>query len=484
MSAAAIQRVAVVGGGISGLAAAYRLRELARERRLPVEVTLFERAARAGGCVETVTRDGFTMETGAETLLAEKPAIADLLRRLGLEGELVPTRPEFKGSRVLRRGRLVPLPPGVQLFAPSSPVALATSGLFSLRGLVRMAFEPFVPVRRDAEDESLAAFVTRRLGREVLERLAQPLIGGIYSSDPERLSMQATLPRFLEMERGSGSLVRALAGSGGARRTAALMGLRGGLGALVERLVRELAGAVKVDCGVLALQRHCRSGGERSWSLALSDGSTAAFDAVVCAAPLHESARLLRTVQPELSELLGTIVYNSIATVNLAFDEGAAPALPRSYGVVVPFAEGRRITALTIVSQKYPGRAPAGTVLLRAFIGGALQAHLLDADDEGLVQIARDEVRALLGVTAAPRVTLVRRWTHRLPEYALGHLERVARIERETAALPNFALAGAALHGVGVPDCVHSGERAAEETLDALFREAPVAERPAAGGVI
>ncbi|TAM74205.1 protoporphyrinogen oxidase [bacterium] len=469
MSARSVQRVAVIGGGISGLAAAYRLRELAVEQSLPVEVTVLERAPRAGGCVETLQRDGFTMETGAETLLADKPAIVSVLRRLGLEHELAPTRPEFKGSRVLRNGRLVPLPPGVMLFAPSRPAALVTSGLFSLRGLARMAMEPFVPVRRSSEDESLASFVTRRLGREVLERLAQPLIGGIYSADPQRLSMQAALPRFVELEQRYGSLVRALTSSDQAHRSATLTSVRGGLGTIVDRFVHELSGRVILNQGVLALQRHCDSSGTRSWVLSLADGSTLTADAVICATPLHEGARLLRTVQPHLSELLGSIAYNSIATINLAFDEAAARRLPRSYGLVVPFVEGRRITALTIVSQKYADRAPQGSVLLRVFIGGALQANLLDFDDQTLVRAARDEIRDLLGISANPLLTTVRRWPHRLPEYALGHRERIAQIEREASALPCFALAGAALQGVGVPDCVQSGERAADSMLAALF---------------
>ncbi len=469
MSTRGVQRVAVIGGGISGLAAAYRLRELAAARGLPIEVTVLERAPRAGGCVETVQRDGFTMETGAETLLADKPAIVSLLQRLDLERELAPTRPEFKGSRVVRNGRLVPLPPGVMLFAPSKPAALVTSGLFSLRGVARMAMEPFVPVRRSPEDESLASFVTRRLGREVLERLAQPLIGGIYSADPQRLSMQAALPRFVELEQQQGSLVRALTSSGQAHHPATLASVRGGLGTIVDRLVRELSGRLMLNQGVLALQRHCDSGGTRSWVLSLADGSTLAADAVICATPLHEGARLLRAVQPHLSDLLGSIVYNSIATINLAFGETAARRLPRCYGLVVPFVEGRRTTALTIVSQKYAGRAPEGSVLLRVFIGGALQAHLLDLDDPTLVRVARDEVRDLLGISASPLFTTLRRWPHRLPEYALGHRERIAQIEREAAALPGFALAGAALYGVGVPDCIQSGERAAGTILAALF---------------
>jgi oxygen-dependent protoporphyrinogen oxidase len=371
-------------------------------------------------------------------------------------------RPEFRGSRIVHRGELRPIPSEFRLFTPKSLPALLSSGIFSPLGIARAAIEPLIPPRKSGEDESLASFVTRRFGREVLERLAQPLIGGIYSGDPQRLSMQATLPQFLEMERRHGSLVRAMgAGQNAAHASAPdLLTLRGGVQSIVDALEREAGGAIRASSELLSLARS-----DAQWSLEFADGSTSRADAVVLALPAHAAARALRGIDATLAGMLERIRYNSIATVNVAYAAADVPPLPKTPGFVVPFVERRRITAATIATQKYPERSPRDGVLLRAFIGGALQADLVDRSDEELAQIARDEFRELLGIEAQPHFALVRRWRRMLPEYGVGHLALVRAIHERASLPPGLALAGSAFRGVGIPDCIASAREAAERIL-------------------
>jgi oxygen-dependent protoporphyrinogen oxidase len=352
------------------------------------------------------------------------------------------------------------------LFTPKSLPALLRSGIFSPAGIARAALEPFVPARASEDDESLASFVTRRFGREVLDRLAQPLIGGIYSGDPQRLSMRATLPQFVEMERRHGSLLRAMSFGGAAAASQAaapqLSGLRGGLQTLVDALVARAGARIRFSSEIMQLVRDTDC-----WTCVFADGSHVQANAVILATPAYAAARALREVDPELARLLECIRYNSIATVNLAYDASDVPALPASTGFVVPYAEGRRITAATISSQKYPDRSPQAAVLVRAFIGGALQPQLVELPDGELAQTAQDELRALLGIAAQPRFAVTRRWFRLLPEYGVGHLELVNEIATRAAALGGLALAGSAYGGVGIPDCVASGTAAARSALQA-----------------
>jgi oxygen-dependent protoporphyrinogen oxidase len=446
-------RVAVLGAGVSGLAAALRLQELG------LDVTVFDRAPRAGGCIQTLRDSGYTMELGPDSLLVDKPAARDWLRKLGLDDRLVPMLSQYRGSRIVHRGRLRPIPSEFRLFTPTSIPALLTSGIFSPLGIARAAMEPFVPPRMSEEDESLASFVTRRLGRELLERLAQPLIGGIYSGDPQRLSMQATLPQFVQMERTYGSLVRAMAAirrSGPGGVAPQLMSLRGGLQTLVDAMTQRLGAAIRISSEVTSLSRNAES-----WTIAFADGDRARADVIICALPAHAAARILRGCDDQLAGMLDVIRYNSIATVNLAFDARDLPPLPPTPGFVVPFVEHRRITAATITTQKYPERSPQNGMLIRVFAGGALQPEVVDSSDEELAQLAREELEQLLGIRAQPNFAVVQRWRRLLPEYGVGHTALVRSIE-ERAALSGLALAGSAYHGVGIPDCLAGGTAAAE----------------------
>ncbi len=466
-------KVTVIGGGIAGLSAAHRLRELAAARELPLAVTLFERGARLGGPLHTIRRDGYVIETGADSFLTEKPAAADLAKRLGLGGELIPTRTEFRRTFVVRAGRLVEIPDGFSLLAPSRLGPVMLSPLFSIGGKLRIALEPWIAKRDSDADENLRDFVTRRLGSEVLTRVAQALAGGIYTADPARLSMQATMPRFVEMERRYGSVVcglraaereraEAARGTSGARWSL-FLSLRGGMGALADALAGRLKDSIQSGAAVASIAPR-----ESGWLVRLGGGAVSDADAVICAAPAFAAAEILRDAVPQLSMRLAAINYASAATVNLAFREGDFPRPPRSFGFVVPAAERRKIIAGSFTSLKFEGRAPAGLVLARAFLGGELQRSMVNLGDGEMAAAARDEFAALLGVTAAPQLTVVQRWPESMPQYEVGHLARVAEIEALAAELPRFALAGAAFRGVGIPDCIMSGERAAETIFDAL----------------
>ncbi len=466
----------MIGGGITGLAAAYRVRELAAAQELPVEVALLERGDRIGGPLRTVVRDGFLMETGTDSFLTEKPWAAQLARRLGMEAELIGTRPEFRKTYVVRAGRLMEIPTGFTLLAPVHIWPVLKSPLFSPLGKLRMALEPFVPARRDGADESLASFVTRRLGREVLDRVAQPLAGGIYTADPGNLSLGATMPRFLEMERKYGSLIRGMraaeaaraesakqhAGTSGARWSL-FVTLKRGVGTLVSALTQRLEGSIRQGTEVAALGRE----GD-GWKLQLTGGDTLEADGVICATPAYVTAKLVGPHSARIGELLGRIEYASAATVNLGYKVSDFPKPPDSFGFVVPIAERRRIIAGSFSSLKFEGRAPEGAILARVFIGGVLQAGMMSLRDAEMVQAARDEFRELMGVTAEPLAVEVMRWPREMPQYQVGHLERVAEIERELASVPALGLAGSAYRGVGVPDCVHSGESAAEAVFEQL----------------
>jgi protoporphyrinogen/coproporphyrinogen III oxidase len=470
------RRVVIIGGGISGLAAAFRLRELAAAREFPLETALFEKGPNLGRALATVRQDGFVIETGADSFLSEKPWALGLAKRLGLESELITTDERFRKTFVVRAGRLAEIPEGFSLLAPTRFLPVFRSPLFSIPGKLRMALEPLIPARRDGSDESLASFVTRRLGREVLDRVAQPLAGGIYTADPEALSLTATMPRFIDMERRYGSLFKGLraasrsrpvqaSGTSGARWSL-FLSFRGGMRALVEALATRLGESVRTGTVVAGLARA--DSGVGRWRIEMADGAVLDADAVVVATPAYDAARLLKPHDAELARLLGEIGYSSAASVNIAYRSAELPRLPESFGFVVPVKERRKIIACTFSSVKFAHRAPEGTVLMRTFLGGALQAEMMALEDAALVAAAREEIAALLGVRAEPILTYVQRWPEQMPQYAVGHLDRVARIERRAATLPGLALAGAAYRGVGVPDCVHSGEQAAEVVLNYL----------------
>jgi len=461
-------KLVVIGGGVTGLAAAHRAVELARERQAPLELTLLEARERLGGTIASERVDGFLVEAGPDSFLSEKPWALALCGRLGVENRLVRTDDRFRKVFVWHGGRLHPLPDGFQLLAPTAMRPFVTSSLFSVHGKLRMALDLVLP-RGHADDESLGAFVRRRLGAEALERVAQPLVAGIYTADPDDLSLAATMPRFLDVERRDRSIIlglrRALAraplpGTSGARWSLFVTFADG-----MEELVTTLAG--RLPAGAVALKQRV-SGLERSaagWRVRTSDGGHLDADRVILATEAHATARLARYLDPSLANLLAEIPYSSAATVSLGYRRADIPHPLDGFGFVVPRTEGKALLAGTFSSVKYPGRAPEGHVLIRGFLGGMLNAAILDASDAALISRTRAELREALGITAEPVLTRLHRWPASMPQYRVGHLARVEAIERAAGALPGLFLAGAAYRGVGLADCVRSGETAAEAAL-------------------
>jgi oxygen-dependent protoporphyrinogen oxidase len=461
-----VKHVVVIGGGIAGLAGAHRLTELARDHGEPLQVTLLERSGRLGGPIQTVHESAFVIEDGADSFISEKPWALELARRLGLEDQLIATG-ESRRTMVVCRGKLMDVPTGFNLLAPVNLIPILKSPILSLRGKLRLVLEPMLPRRVADSDESIAAFVTRRMGREVLERLAQPLAAGIYTGDPAALSIEATLPRFAELECHYGSVIRGLkavqkkiaARSASGARWSLFLSFSDGMQMLIDALVRALGDAVHLNRGVESLTP---SAAHAPWRVGLRDGTALEADAIICAARAGDAAALVEPFDSQLAGSLRRITYSSAAVVNLAYHESDFPAKPRCFGFVVPAREGRKILAGSFSSLKFARRAPNGCVLTRVFMGGVLQQEMMALGDDQLAATAREELASLLGVKAAPILTRVARWPESMPQYGLGHLDRVCEIEQRSAALPGMTLAGAAYRGVGIPDCVRSGEQAAQ----------------------
>jgi oxygen-dependent protoporphyrinogen oxidase len=478
-----------VGGGIAGLASAHRLVELTSAGRVQVEVILLEARDRLGGTIATERVDGYLIEGGPDSFLAEKPWALALCDRLALTDRLIPTQEAHRRTFVVHGGRLVPLPDGFLLLAPSRLGPVWRSPLLSWRGKLRVTMDLVLPRGQAAGDESVGAFVVRRLGREVLDRLVQPLVSGIHTADPLAVSLEATLPHFVEMERRYRSIIWALRRRSAARgrgavgsgpRWSLFLTLADGMEDLVAALARRLpAQVVKLRQRVTSLTR---SSGPRMWRVDVADGTTLLADAVILATPAPRAARLVQELDPDLSRSLEAIPYASSATVTLAYRRADIRHALDGFGFVVPQAEGRAILACTFSSVKYPGRAPEGDVLLRAFLGGDRHPGLLDRDDAVLGAVAEREVSDLLGITAAPGLVRIHRHVTAMPQYLVGHLDRVSAIQARVAQHPGLALAGNAFHGVGIPDCIHSGEEAAERLLGWMMGRPDDAAPPVPAG--
>jgi oxygen-dependent protoporphyrinogen oxidase len=468
------QRIIVVGGGISGLAAAHRILELARERNRAVEILLLESGRRAGGTIATERTDGFLLEGGPDGFITEKPWAMELCRRLNLTPRLISTQATHRTVYVVHRGRLQPLPEGFFLLAPSRLWPVIGTPIFSWRGKARMALEPVIPRRRGDGDESLAAFVRRRFGKEVLDRAAQPLAGGIYGADPNNLSLAATFPRFLQLERDYRSVVLGMRREQRRRSSAAkpesgaryslFTTLQSGMQELVDALVSRISeGALRLGRKVSEVFFDQRL---KKWVVVTREREKLECDGIILATPAPASADMLSKMAPELSRKLAMIPYASTATMNLGYRRNDIPHPLDAFGFVAPAVEKRSTMACTFSSVKYSGRAPEGSVLLRAFVGGMLQPLELDRTDDKMEANIRADLADLLGVTAPPLFCRIQRHPYSMPQYRVGHLELIESIERLTSDLTGLALAGNAYRGVGIPDCVHSGEQAAEKLLN------------------
>jgi oxygen-dependent protoporphyrinogen oxidase len=499
----------VVGGGMAGLGAA-RVLEAARAQDASVDWHLYEQDPRFGGKVHTVRRDGFVVEGGPDSAIIEKPWPITAARELGIGDRFLDCNEDIRKSFVYTRGRLHELPEGIILMVPTRMVPFALSGLMSWRGKVRMGMDLILPRGGAATagpagqggpalDESLGDFVRRRLGKEALQRIAEPIVAGIHAGDPEQMSVRATFPMFLDMELEYRSLILAMLRRRKARQKAAAA--RGGTGApssagasgaggprlpgpksyfysfagglqdLSDAIVASLPDErLHAGTGVAALA-ECGAGcgahaGSGAYALQLTDGSRVVADAVVLATPAWASGDLLRPVAPLPAADLSSIEYVSTATASVAFKADQVGHDLKGFGFVVPRAEDRPVMATTWSSSKFDGRAPAGRVLLRSFLGRAGREAAAQLDDDEMAKVVRAELRDIMGISAEPEFIQIFRWPRGMPQYRVGHVELVAHIENAVARVPGVELAGGAYHGIGIGDCLREGSAAAERALE------------------
>lgn len=469
------RRIAIIGGGISGLAAAFRVRELSPESH----VTLYEASSRWGGILGTSHQGDWLIEQAADMFTTREPWGVGLCKRLGIDGELISTDAKNRRALVLRGNQLHPVPDGFTLLSPSKIYPLMTTPLLSWGGKLRMASEFLVRRRSDASDESLAAFTRRRFGDEAFERLVQPLVGGIYTADPEKLSMQATLMQFVEQERKYGGLLRAMWRTSRERKTksetgpsesgaryGAFVAPRRGMQTLVEALVAKLPESSRqLDSPVVEIQAREN---DSPWRITVAPRSgpqrVDEADALIFAAPATRAA-LLTNVSNELATAIARIPHAGTAVAVVGVRRSQVKHPLDAFGIVIPAAERRRVLAVSFTSVKFPQRAPDDCALLRVFVGGALQPELARLPDDALRSLVLEELADLIGYQGDPEIFQIVRWLDAMPQYHVGHLDVVKEIRAHERAIPHFALAGNAFEGVGIPFCIRGGEQAAERVL-------------------
>ena len=467
-----MKRIAIVGGGISGLAAAFALEERRRGGE-PLEYAVFEAGPRFGGVLVSEQVDGCLVEGGPDSFLTEKPWAADLCRRIGLEDQIIGSNDRDRKTYILVKGRLVPIPDGLMFMVPTRLMPALLSPLFSSATKLRMVREWRSSPRQSNGDESVAALVERHYGAEMVDRLADPLLSGVYGGEASRLSVRAVLPRFAEMESKFGSLGRGMLATrqrvkpsdgqpspGRSLLSSLFSTLKNGMQQMADGVLANLsAEALRPNTVVQAIQPQ-----DRGWVVSAGYASDH-FNAVIVATPAPMAATLLEIASADLASELRAISYSSSVTVALGFDKAVRDALPAGFGFLVPNSEGRRMLATTFVHNKFPHRAPEDRALLRCFLGGTRDEQVLQLPDDEILGIVREELRQILGLVAEPQFTRIYRWKGAMAQYNVGHLERVERIEKLRKQLPGIALAGNGYGGIGVPDCVRSGEDAVAEVL-------------------
>ena len=471
------KRVAVLGAGISGLSAAYRLHRLRPEATLRV----WDRRDRTGGVLTTLHTQGYQIEQSADNFITTVPWGLELCRELGLADELVQTNPAYRRTYVVRKKRLHLLPDGFLMMAPSKMWPLAVTPILSPLGKLRAAMEYVLPKSRSDADETLASFVTRRLGREVFERLVEPLVSGVYAADMDKLSLMATLPRFREMEREHGSLIRAMRSQIRANKQAGLQAnesgarysmfvtLRQGLSHITDTLAAKLpSDAVQLNRRAETLERIADESGKTQWRLTDQHGRAECFDAVIFALPSYETARLIMPMHNRLGEWLGRIEHSGTAIVTFAFHRAQMKTKITGMGFVVPKTENSPILAGSFSSMKYEHRAPEGKLLIRFFAGGARAPEMVDLPDAELLPLIKREMNQLLHIECEPELEVVSHWPRTMPQYHLGHLELIDEVSRLAAEIPDFALAGNAFDGVGIPNCARTGQLAASAIVEKM----------------
>jgi oxygen-dependent protoporphyrinogen oxidase len=471
-----MMRIAIVGAGISGLSAALTL-EKARAQGAALDYCLFESAPRVGGSMLSERVDGCLVEGGPDSFLTEKPWAAMLCRELGIADRLIGSNDHLRKTYIVVHNRLIAMPDGLQFMVPTKIVPTALSPLFSWGTKLRMAGELLHPPRPMTSDETVAEMVERHFGTEVVERLADPLLSGVYGGTAAGLSARAVLPRFVEMEEKYGSLSRAMLAARKRMKAAAqkttppplFSSLEDGMQQLVTAVTEKLTpAAIRTSTRVRAIARR-----EDGWALRIESGAEL-FEGLILATPAWAAGQLISAVDENLGADLAAIPYSSSITVTLGYSQEQLRALPPGFGFLVPRSERHRMLACTFVHNKFPHRAPDGKGLLRCFLGGATDEAALELSDGEVERIVRLELKSILRLDAEPRFTRIYRWRRSMAQYSVGHRDRVARIEVASRRLPNFAIAGNCFRGIGVPDCIRSGQEAAAS----LAKLAPEPSQP------
>jgi oxygen-dependent protoporphyrinogen oxidase len=452
----------IVGGGISGLSAAYYL------AKGGAASTILESRARLGGVIETQHVEGCTLEAGPDSFLSIKPAALDLIRDLGLTSQVIGSNDHLRVTFVRKGGRLVPLPDGLMMMVPTKILPLVTTRLLSWGTKLRMGMELFRTPKPKAADESVAQFIEEHYGREAVDYLAEPLLSGIYGGDPSALSVTSVLARFVDLANQYGSLTRGVLAErakaarhrAGAAPAPLFRTLKGGLGQMVDAAEAAVRGKAAVRR--VRAQTVERSGAGFRVKL---EGDWLDAGQLVIACEAHSGAALLGSLDPRLSELLGAVPYSSSMTVALGFDTADFATPPVGFGFLVPRKERRRLVACTWVGTKFSHRVPEGKIVARCFLGGMDDAGVLAEPDDAIVAAVTSELQEIAGVTAHPRFTRISRWPRSMAQYTVGHPQRLAEIQARTAAIPGLYLAGNAYTGIGIPDCIRMGKAAAEGIL-------------------
>lgn len=476
-------QVVIVGGGISGLATAHAVMEEARTHSMTIQCTLVEQENRWGGKIFTQVSEDRLIEGGPDSFLTSKPWALELCRTLGLHDQLISTNRQHNRTFSFCRGVLRELPQGLLAFRPQRIETLVSGGLLSIPGLIRMAAERVWPRQKPrTTDETLGAFFRRRFGTEAFDYLIEPLVAGIYAGDADELSIEATFPRFRELERAYGSVIKGMhrtTAKVGTPRNASggtptlFMSLRGGLGELTRTLVQKLLErGVCLTAGTRCLEVQPLTQNTASFQIILEHGERLPADAVVLTTPTFQTARMLRSFQPETASLLNGIPYASTATISLAYETEAVDSRIQGYGFVVPRKEQRPLLAATWSSLKWPERSKAGETLIRCYVGGRGREKILEQEDGALVECVRRELANIVGITTPPLFTEIHRWMQGMPQYVLGHQERIATIHRLLAEWPGLYVTGAGFYGIGIPDCIREGTKIGQRVIQTLSKTA------------
>ncbi len=477
-----IKRITIIGGGIAGLSAAYALEQEADNKGIDIQIDLIEKQERMGGNIVTDYIDNFIVEGGPDCVFSDKPSALQLCHKLELDRELLKTNEEKKGTYVYWDGRLHDLPEGVVLMIPTMIMPILLSSLITIPGKLRMALEPFVPKRTNPSEETLDQFVTRRLGRELLDKIAEPLVAGIHAGNPKTMSVKASFPRFVDLEQKYGSLIKGML----SRKKEMLsmmkkkkpkytmfMTLKSGLQSLPLAIEKELKKTrIHANSEVSSVKQK-----PYGYEINLKKGKSIPCDSTIIATPSYITAPLVKEINQSLTEKLIGIPYVSTATVSLAYSSADLKQVPKGFGFIVPKISKRKIMAVTYTSNKFSHRAPDGSVLLRCFVGGAQNENLVFLDDKEMIQMVRNELKDIIGIDLKPIFTKIYRWEKSMPQYIVGHIDRVKKIEELVSDCPGLFLTGSAYNGIGISDCISNSHKAAESAIKFLQQKKVGQER-------